>query len=255
MKKRGVAGVVLLLMMALMSFRASAAWETTSEGTIYTTTESPGYLVGWQTIDGSKYYFKENGVMVTSKIKLDHVYYYFKKNGKLRKGLQKVGKYTYYYGSTGTRHKGWQTITVKKKKCKYYFNKKNGRMVTGFALIDGKNYYFSKSGILQYGWIKQSGKVYHANTSTGVLAKNEWLNDTYYFLSDCTMAVNRRVDGKWIGSDGKYSGDTKNIGFIKKNGSTYYYNSSEEMVYGWIQIDSKKSLIYILVHLLNTLCR
>ena len=244
MNKKGIAGVLLLMLIALFSLSAQAEWKTTDKGTIYTTTQSPGYLRGWQTIDGSKYYFKSDGIMVTGKIKINHVYYYFKKNGKLRTGLEKVGKYTYYFGSEGYRHKGWQTITVKKKARKYYFNAKNGRMVTGFATIGGKNYYFAKSGIMQYGWIRLTGKVYYADTSSGVLLKNQWFKDTYYFLSDCTMATSQRVDGKWIGSNGKYNGDTKNIGFVTKNGVTKYYDSSQQVVYGWIQISNKKYYLH-----------
>ena len=90
MNKKGIAGVLLLMLIALFSLSAQAEWKTTDKGTIYTTTQSPGYLRGWQTIDGSKYYFKSDGIMVTGKIKINHVYYYFKKNGKLRTETENI---------------------------------------------------------------------------------------------------------------------------------------------------------------------
>ena len=226
----------LFALILLMSFPVQAEWVTTSKGKMYTTSGSPGYLTGWQTIGGSKYYFKADGIMVTSKIKLNGTIYYFKSNGKLRTGLQKVGKYTYYFGTQGYRHKGWQKITKSGKTYRYYFKKKNGRMVTGLETLSGKKYYFASNGRLQYGWITLNGKRYYAKSSSGVLAQNEWLNSTYYFLSDCTMAVSQTIDGKQIGSDGRY------VAVVKRSAwdGNRYYDANGTMVIGWQTIDGKK---------------
>ena len=235
-KRRVLTAVIPFLLIILFGMSAEADWVTTAKGKMYTTSGSPGYLTGWQMIGGSKYYFTSEGIMVTGSVKLNGKTYYFTKNGKLRTGLAKVGKYYYYFGTEGYPHTGWQKITKNGKTNRYYFKKKNGRMVTGMATISKRRYYFAASGKLQYGWITLNGKKYYAKATTGVLAQNEWLNNTYYFLKDCTMAVSTTIDGKQIGADGRY------VGSIKRSAwdGNRYFDANGKMVTGWQTIGGKK---------------
>lgn len=128
-------------------------------------------------------------------------------------GLKKIGDYWYYFNSSGI-------------------------MQTGIQQIDKKFYYFSSKGIMQYGWIQgEDGKRYYANNK-GVLAHGKWVGN-YYLQDDCSLAVNQWVDGKWVGADGKYTGVKNNVGWVTDSGRTYYYDTSSNMVKGWLNIGGK----------------
>lgn len=128
-------------------------------------------------------------------------------------GLKKIKKYTYYFNSKGIVQKGFQKI----KKKLYYFES-HGRMVTGWITTeDGKKYYADKDG---------------------VVAVDKWVGD-YYFQSDGSMAVNTWIYGKWVGADGRYTGVRNNVGWVKDNGKTYYYDANSQMVKGWLSTGGK----------------
>ena len=67
MKKSIFATLVLVGMLSIFCppGKAEAAWQTTSKGTRYTITQSPGYMVGLKKIDGKTYYFNKQGYMIT----------------------------------------------------------------------------------------------------------------------------------------------------------------------------------------------
>lgn len=241
MKKRlAVWSLICLMTLALLPATAQAAWKTTSAGKMYTTSGSPGYYTGWHTISGAKYYFSSSGIMATGWQKISGQHYYFGKNGKMRTGWRTISKKRYYFGSDGIRRTGWQTLKSENKTVKYYFDSK-GVMQTGLQTIDKNSYYFSSAGILQHGFIKGSnGKTYYGDNSSGILAKEKWIDGEYYFKEDGTMAVNEWVEGKWCGSDGRYTGVKNNIGWITDNGITCYYDRNSKKVTGWLLLSGKK---------------
>lgn len=87
---------------------------------------------------------------------------------KVKKGkqLQKKGKFVEKKGNT------------------YY---KQGRkyVKSKFLKLGKRTYFFDKNGVMTKGWIKRKGNYYYFNRSNGKMAKN------------------RRVDGVYIGKDGK----------------------------------------------------
>ncbi len=129
-------------------------------------------------------------------------------------GLKKIGKYT------------------------YYFHPKNGLMMTGLQTISKKLYYFNENGIMQRGWIRTKDKSYYADPKTGILARSKWINN-YYFQDDGSMAVSTWVDGKWVGADGRYTGVKNNVGWVKEDGKSYYYDSNSRLVKGWLHVGGK----------------
>ena len=237
MKKRNITiSLICFLIMAFLPVTAQAAWKNTANGMIYTTKSSPGYYVGWHTIQGAAYYFNENGVMQTGWKKIEKKYYYFGTDGKMRTGWQNINNKVYYLGSDGIRRTGWQTIKVDDITQKFFFSSK-GVMRTGLRTIKNKMYYFSPNGALQKGFIKVNGKVYYGDSGTGVLAQDKWIGD-YYFQKDGTMAVKQWIDGKWVGDDGRYTG-LKN-GWITENGKKCYYDKNGNKVFGWMTLSGKK---------------
>ncbi len=146
---------------------------------------------------------------------------YYVSDGKKATGFTTIGKYTYYFGSNGVMRTGWQNIKISDTVYRFYFNKKNGRMATSLAKISKKHYLFAKDGRMLTGMQKVGSKIFYGKKN-GVLAQNEWVENTYYFKADCTMAVNTTVDGRKIGADGR-AGSAERSGLTKQGSITYYY--------------------------------
>lgn len=239
MKKKLAVWLLLCLMMCgILPVTAQAAWKTTAQGKMYTTSKAPGYYTGWHTIKGKKYYFSNKGIMQTGWKKLSKKYYYFGSDGKMRTGWQTIKKKVYYFGDDGIKRTGWQTIKSGKTSRKYYFDS-HGVRQTGIKTIKKKKYFFNANGILQQGFIRVQGKVYYGDKKSGVLAQEKWVGD-YYFKKDATMAVNQWVDGKWVGADGKFTGKKKNAGWVTANGVKCYYDKNGKKITGWLTLSGKK---------------
>ena len=89
MKKRRV--LLLMSLAGMLTFAspaltANAAWKTTSAGTIYTQTASPGYVTGLKQIGDYWYYFNSSGILQTGLQQINKNYYYFNEKGILQKG-------------------------------------------------------------------------------------------------------------------------------------------------------------------------
>lgn len=199
---------------------ANAAWKTTSAGKIYTQTKAPGYVTGMKKIGTNWYYFNAKGIMQT--------------------GFQTLSNgATYYFNTNGTRRTGWLSLTSGSKTQRYYFDQ-DGIMQTGIQTIDKVLYYFNSNGVMQTGWITASDKKtrYYAD-KTGVLAVSRWVGD-YYFQSDGKLATNTWIEGKRVGANGKFTGETRKYGWITESGSTYYYNSRGSKVKGWLTLEGKR---------------
>ena len=153
------------------------SWE--SVGNIYRYRGKDGKIVtGWQQIDGSWYYFKENGDMETGLVDINGVKYCFGEDGVMLTGWQQIDGKWYYLGDDGAAKSGSQSIDGKQ----YYFGD-DGAMLTGWRQIDGKWYYISDSGELSTGWQQIDGK---------------W----YYFASNGEMKTDQYIDGYYVGTDG-----------------------------------------------------
>ncbi len=153
---------------------------------------------GWVTTNAGKKYQSSDGTYATGKVKI-------KSNGVTN---------TYYFDSNGIMQTD-SFITIKS---------------------SGKTYYFGTDGTMQYGWITRGDKKYYAKKTTGVIYMSKWLNDTYYFFSDGSMAVSTWVANKWVNKNGKYKGKTK-TGWATLEGDTYYYRSATAYVTGWFKVD------------------
>lgn len=96
----------------------------------------------WEKKD-NKWYYYENGNMVTGWKLVDGKWYYLESNGVMAIGWKELGGIWYYLNESGAMVKGWQTISGKT----YYFND-SGHMLLGKQTIDGKSYEFNGSGQL-----------------------------------------------------------------------------------------------------------
>ena len=172
------------------------SWE--SVGNIYRYRGKDGKIItGWQQIDGSWYYFKDNGDMATGVANINGVKYCFDEDGVMLTGWQQIAGKWYYLGDDGIAKSGSQSIDGKQ----YYFGD-DGAMLIGWQQIAGNWYYISDSGELSTGWKEIDGK---------------W----YYFASNGEMKTDQYVDGYYIGADGVMTAESTNT-ITKSSENTDY---------------------------------
>ena len=147
-------------------------------------------VTGWKKINNKWYYFKDEGgvysyqcgsVCVGLRL-IDGSYYYFDENGVMQTGW--VDDNHIYCGSDGKAFLGWKKIDGKW----YYYSPSQSRF--GLSQIDDKYYYFDENGAMMTGWIViYNGEYYYADPS-GRIMTSEWKKikgKWYYFDSKHEM--------------------------------------------------------------------
>ncbi len=131
---------------------------------------------GWQTTDGSSYYYR-NGQRLTGQQNIDGKDYYFNDQGQQQKDyFLNQNNHTYYFQADGTRlndgfYNNWGHT--------YYFQKDGSRLDNGFYNNWGHTYYFGEGGVrLDNGFYNNWGKVYYFG-SDGALVQNQTINLGY----------------------------------------------------------------------------
>ena len=157
-----------------------------------------GFLrIGWQEIGGSRYYFDDSGKMVTGWfanahyfhpdgtlatdwLELDGKLYYLGQDGRLKKGIVEVDGCEYLLNEQGFVSFGWTTVG----NCLYYANTE-GHPVYGWQEIDGMKHYFEQSGAAASGWIIIDDFMYYFYND-GAPAQGRLVIDgkTHYFASN-----------------------------------------------------------------------
>lgn len=101
-----------------------------------------GMQTGWQTIDGSTYYFGSNGVMKRGWQKIGNEWYFFKSDGKLMAGDQYLcDGYFYNFDDNGHIKYGWD----QKENGFWRYSFPDGTMAVDTRVtIDGKTYTFTE---------------------------------------------------------------------------------------------------------------
>lgn len=77
-----------------------------------------------------------------------------------------------------------------------------GYMLDDWQSAGGSWYWLGSSGAMATGWF-QVGDVWYWADVSGAMAHDRWLGD-YYVTSSGAMATSARVDGYWVGADGKW---------------------------------------------------
>lgn len=126
-----------------VSGELATGWTTIDGSRYYFNDDGQAAETGWTTIDGNRYYFNDNGQVATGWKKIDRKQYYFNSDGTLATGWQNIDGKRYYFSESGQAVPGWQTINGKQ----YYF-KMSGQAVTGYQTIVGEQYYFFPDGEL-----------------------------------------------------------------------------------------------------------
>lgn len=144
-------------------------WYATAEGgKYYFGGEAGAALSGWQTIDGSRYYFDADGVALTGLARIteeDGTFLYcFDDEGVLVEGEKNIAGLTYAFdaGNSGRARTGWDPA-IGDSGAKYYGQ--GGYALTGVQKIDGEVYRFDEDGVQKTGWLED-------NRSYGFLGEN-----------------------------------------------------------------------------------
>ncbi len=117
--------------------------------------------LGWQFIDGEKYYFDINYGMATGWVTIGGLEYYFNEDGTLKLGFYQKDGYTYYVDDNGIMATDWTIIEGRK----FFFNSlgqmiaKDAKMVIDVSKFQGqidwetvKNYGMVDGVILRVGF-------------------------------------------------------------------------------------------------------
>ena len=156
----------------------------------------------WVSISGYWYYFDKNGNKVTSS--------WISEYGDVLEGPEPGARYVQSNGQA--LEDTW--------KSNYYLNSEGFVAADEFITISGLTYYFDPDGkLLSEGWHTISGSV-------------------YYIDSNGSYAINRLVEDKVLGSNGKLVKGK----FTKIGSYTYYSNATDGTIYkdGWYTISSKQ---------------
>ena len=97
---------------------------------------------GWQQIDGSWYYFKDNGVMAADELVTGAFNYYMGADGRMCTGWVKGNGKWYHMNSNGIMDTGWLEDGGS-----WYFLYTEGGIATGQVTIGDKVCIFDANGV------------------------------------------------------------------------------------------------------------
>ena len=188
-------------------------------------------LIGWQVVDGQRYYLAASGVMQTGWVSYEGSWYYLSGSGAMKTGWARSGGKWYYLDpSSGKMLTGWQTVDGKR----YYLTPGNGAMVTGMQTIGGVTYRFDDSGALI------EGGAGNANTGASASGVSGWVSSGgRWYLKDSSgrnLTGWQKVGGTWYYMD---ASGVMLTGWQKVGGTWYYLKSSGAMAKGWYKVGGK----------------
>ena len=188
-------------------------------------------LIGWQVVDGQRYYLAASGVMQTGWVSYEGSWYYLSGSGAMKTGWARSGGKWYYLDpSSGRMLTGWQTVDGKR----YYLTPDNGAMVTGTQTIGGVTYRFDESGALI------EGGAGNANTGASASGVSGWVSSGgRWYLKDSSgrnLTGWQKVGGTWYYMD---ASGVMLTGWQKVGGTWYYLKSSGAMAKGWYKVGGK----------------
>ena len=133
-------------------------------------------------IDGSWYYFDENGVSMRNWFRQKgEEWFYYDAEGRLVKSVELdiEGKH-YKFKSSGATYLGWDET----EEGKYYYTGNGYRAVNQGVEIDGSWYYFKEDGQILTGWREKDGEYYYYDEE-GRLLTNQGIkvDESWYYLT------------------------------------------------------------------------
>lgn len=195
-------------------------------------------VTGWFKDGGNEWYYAdEDGKLVRGWFKDGgNDWYYADKDGKLVRGWFNDGGDDWYYSDNdGKLHTGWLISPLGAKGKMFYFDLMgvmqtgwyvdgnnrfylgaDGTMLSAWLVSplgyeEGKTYYYDETGAMHMGWLtdppgSEGQTFYFSERGTMVTGWANIGDYWYYFHSDGVMATDTTMDGKHLGSDGRWDG-------------------------------------------------
>lgn len=195
-------------------------------------------VTGWFKDGGSEWYYAdEDGKLVRGWFKDGgNDWYYADKDGKLVRGWFNDGGDDWYYSDNdGKLNTGWLISPLGAKGKMFYFDLMgvmqtgwyvdgnnrfylgaDGTMLSAWLVSplgyeEGKTYYYDETGAMHMGWLtdppgSEGQTFYFSERGTMVTGWANIGDYWYYFHSDGVMATDTTMDGKHLGSDGRWDG-------------------------------------------------
>ncbi|MFJ7729594.1 S8 family serine peptidase [Neobacillus sp. NPDC097160] len=149
-------------------------------------------------LNGSTWYYYENGIMKTGWVKSSRKWYYLNNRGAMQTGWVLYSGTWYFLGESGDMKTGWLSWHNA-----WYYLDADGKMATGWITSNGKWYYLDADGKMATGWVFLNGNWYYLSNNgdmkTGWIL---WANKWYYLKDDGSMAQNTSIQGYRLGIDG-----------------------------------------------------
>lgn len=196
------------------------------------------------TVAAGSHYFTSKGVYVYNKwYTVNGCKFFFKNNGLQALGWWKLGSRTYYITKKKGALKGRQKISGKE----YYFNA-DGVMQTGWHNINGSWYYFDSKGVMKKNtsvngvWLGSSGRAQSSGSEFSMMMKAQGLSSPTNYLilvnrSTHRVGIFRGGKGHWSEvkyfacGDGKYSTPTVEGTFYRGIRMLYFDSGSARCWY------------------------
>jgi len=153
LKKLVAVALVAMTIATVSPIGATAAWKQDSNG--WWNTKANSWSTGWESIDGSWYYFGSNGYMKTGWADDNGTWYFMQPSGAMQTGWINDGGKWYYTAPSGAMKTGWVNDGGT-----WYFTAASGAMQTGVVEVDGKVYYLAPSGAMATGAVTIGGVTY-----------------------------------------------------------------------------------------------
>ncbi|AWK51269.1 hypothetical protein DIC82_09640 [Clostridium beijerinckii] len=153
LKKLIAVALVAMTIATISPIGASAAWKQDSNG--WWNTKGNSWSTGWESIDGSWYYFGSNGYMKTGWANDNGTWYFMQPSGAMKTGWINDKGTWYYAAASGAMQTGWVNDGGT-----WYFTAASGAMQTGVVEVDGKVYYLAPSGAMATGAVTIGGVTY-----------------------------------------------------------------------------------------------
>ncbi|NFO11881.1 N-acetylmuramoyl-L-alanine amidase family protein [Clostridium botulinum] len=187
LKKLLAAVIIATSITTVFPMKAYADWNKNSNGT-WNYTEGNYKVKGWKSVEGTWYFFDNNGDMKTGWIKDNDKWYFASESGAMKNGWVKDGQTWYFTSPSGAMQTGWV-----KDGDRWYFTNSDGAMKTGWISNNNKWYYSDSSGAMQTGIVEIDGKTYALSKDGEMLTGKVKLGDKTYIFAESGQAIGNDI--------------------------------------------------------------
>lgn len=207
--------------------------------------EAPSTADGWVDTDAGREYWKDGAPLKDEWLELNGARYRFSSDGVVLTGFQDIDGARYYFSpGSGVMQTGWQLLDG----AWYWFDVTSGKMAVNQAfaegrwsrfdgqgkwlgytngwVLDGDAWYWTSAGVSQAGWHWINGAWYWLDPVNGKMATGwAWDGDAWYYMnpSGAMLTGWQYVDGRWYYL---FPNGAMATGWFYENGTWYWLGGS-----------------------------